>query len=58
MPSGLQSANVEVRFGTEKGVGFPRLIAIFDIAVTRDSFPRSGCGWGALPYIKHGLAIC
>lgn len=49
----------EVRFGTEKSIGFPRLTAIFAKAVTRDSFLRSGrSGWGACPRILFGLARC
>ena len=48
-----------VRFGTEKSVGFPRLTAIFDKAVTRDSFLRSGRGgWRGCPRILFGLARC
>ena len=45
---------VEVRFGTEKSVGFPWLNAIFDRAVTRVA---RGDG-GAHPHTFVGLAIC
>ena len=42
-----------VRFGTKKVIGFPRLTAIFDKAVTRVA---RGDG-GAHPHLV-GLAIC
>jgi hypothetical protein len=48
----------EVRFGTEKSIGFPRLTAIFDDAVTRDSYQCGSGGWGAIPRIIVGLAKC
>lgn len=49
----------EVRFGTEKNVGFPWLTAIFGKAATRDSFLRSGrSGWGGRPRILFGLTRC
>jgi len=38
---------VAVRFGTEKAVGFPMLMGIFDSVVTRDSNTRRSSGWGA-----------
>ena len=44
----------EVRFGTEKNVGFPPLNAIFDKAVTHI---RRGDG-GAHSHTFVGLAIC
>jgi len=47
----------EVRFGTEKNVGFPRLSAVFDKAVRRDSDPSNGIGGGLLPH-TFGLARC
>ena len=48
----------EVRFGTEKNVGFPRLSAIFGKAVPRDSNPCRGSGGGLLPHTLVGLARC
>jgi len=48
----------EVRFGTEKNVGFPWLSAIFDQAVRPDSDPGSGAGGGLLPHRFVGLARC
>jgi hypothetical protein len=47
-----------VRFSTEKSVGFPMLMGIFDSAVSRDSLTRNGSGWGALPHIFVELAAC
>jgi hypothetical protein len=50
-----------VRFGTEKSIGFPRLTAIFEHAVTRDSLRRNssfGKPWGRVPRIMFGLAKC
>jgi hypothetical protein len=60
MHTALQMRICAVRFGTEKSIGFPRLNAIFDSAVTRESYPRSGCGkpWGRVPRIIFGLARC
>jgi hypothetical protein len=43
-----------VRFGTKKNIGFPRLTAIFDKAVTH---VRRSDG-GAHPHIFVGLAKC
>jgi hypothetical protein len=47
----------EVRFGTEKLIGFPRLSVIFHSAAARDS-KRCGGGWGGHPRILVGLARC
>lgn len=46
-----------VRFGTEKVVGFPRLIAIFDFVLSSDSSVDGGTKSGALLRIC-GLAKC
>ena len=48
----------DVRFGTEKSIGFPVLIGIFDSAVSRDSSLCNGSGWGVLPRIFVELAAC
>jgi hypothetical protein len=48
----------EVRFGTAKSIGFPRLTAIFDGAVSRDSCRFGSSGWGAILRIIVGLAKC
>jgi hypothetical protein len=53
-----QKHAVAVRFGTEKSVGFPVLMGIFDSAVTRDSNTRCSSGWGVLPRITVELAAC
>ena len=45
-----------VRFGTEKVVGFPRLIAIFDLVLLSDSSVDGGTLSGALRI--SGLAKC
>lgn len=46
-----------VRFGTEKVVGFPRLVAIFKITLLSDSSPDDGVTPGARARI-FGLAQC
>jgi hypothetical protein len=46
-----------VRFGTEKIIGFPRLIAIFKSALSSDSFANDGAMSGALLRI-FGLPQC
>jgi len=54
----FEKARRDVRFGTEKCIGFPALIAIFDFAVPRDSSLRNGGGRGLLPHILVELAAC
>jgi hypothetical protein len=54
----FEKPRAAVRFSTEKSVGFPVLVGIFDSVVTRDSTSRHGSGWGALPHIIVELAIC
>jgi len=46
-----------VRFGTEKTVGFPRLIAIFGTALCAGSSMNGRVEWGARSRIL-GLAKC
>lgn len=46
-----------VRFGTEKVVGFPRLVAIFDFVLPSDSSVDGKRTWGA-PLRIFGLARC
>ena len=53
-----QNLNVEVRFGTEKSVGFPGLIATFESAETRHSNARDSSGRGALPHTFVELLEC
>jgi hypothetical protein len=55
-----EKAKQQVRFRTEKSIGFQRHTAIFVITVTRDSSSRNGCGnpSGARPRIMSGLAKC
>jgi hypothetical protein len=48
----------EVRFGTEKGIGFPALSAIFDSAATGDSTVSRSRGGGLYPRIKIELSRC
>jgi hypothetical protein len=56
----VEKANQQVRFRTEKSVGFQRHTAIFVITVSRDSSSRNGGGnpSGAHPRITAGLAKC
>ncbi len=58
MPLAFVQHAEALRFGTEKSVGFTRLIGIFDSAAMRDSFPRTGQRWGALPHILFELMPC
>jgi hypothetical protein len=46
-----------VRFGTEKVIGFPRLIAIFEFVLSSDSILDGGAMSGARSRI-FGLAKC
>jgi hypothetical protein len=46
-----------VRFGTEKIIGFPRLMVIFQTALSCDSSMNDEAKSGALPHI-FGLAQC
>jgi hypothetical protein len=46
-----------VRFGTEKVIGFPRLIAIFEITPLSESSVDGGVEPGA-PLRIFGLTIC
>jgi hypothetical protein len=54
----LQNPSVGVRFSTEKSIGFPALIGIFDLTAMRDLSPQNGSGRGVLPHIFIELAIC
>lgn len=53
----MHEIKAPVRFGTEKIVGFPRLIAIFDFAFPSDSSVDGGVMSGAQLRI-FGLAQC
>jgi hypothetical protein len=56
----IERSEQQVRFRTEKSVGFQRHNAIFVMAVLRDSDAPDGCGnpSGARPRIISGLAKC
>jgi hypothetical protein len=60
MPCIDEKTKQQVRFRTEKIVGFQRHTAIFVVTVSRDSSTRNGCGnpSGAHPRIMSGLAKC
>ena len=53
----LEKSHPQVRFGTEKSVGFPVLNVIFDSAKRRDSYARCGRG-GGRPRIQVELSKC
>ena len=53
----MREFNGAVRFGTEKVIGFPRLIAIFTFALSSDSSVDSGA-WSGAPRRIFGLAQC
>ena len=57
MLQGFEERSGAVRFGTEKSVGFPRLVAIFEIARVSDSSVDGGAESGARSRI-FGLAKC
>ena len=56
--SAWQNLTIEVRFGTEKNVGFAALAAIFDSAVKDDSWVFSGRDGGPCPRILIELPRC
>ena len=58
MPHAFQNPVSGVRFGTEKDIGFPVLIAIFDPAVSRGSSVCPGSGGGVLPQKFVELSVC
>ena len=53
----FEKSHCQVRFGTEKSVGFPVLNVIFDSAGRRDSCARCGRG-GGMPRIQVELSKC
>ena len=53
----MQELQRSVRFGTEKVIGFPRLVVIFEIARMPDSSVDGGAESGARSRI-FGLAKC
>jgi hypothetical protein len=53
----MQELQEPVRFGTEKIIGFPRLVAIFDFALPSDSSVDGRPEVGAL-LRSSGLAKC
>jgi len=53
----FEKSHCQVRFGTEKSVGFPVLNVIFDNAGRRDSCARCGRG-GGMPRIQVELSKC
>lgn len=53
----MQELQGPVRFGTEKVIGFPRLVVIFDFALSSDSSVDGGAVSGALLRIR-GLTKC
>jgi hypothetical protein len=56
----VEKPNQQVRFRTEKSIGFQRHTAIFVITVSRDSASRNRRGnpSGAHPRFMAGLAKC
>ena len=53
----MRECNGPVRFGTEKVIGFPRLIVIFEFVLPSDSSVDGGARSGASRRII-GLAQC
>jgi len=57
MLMGFEKSPCQVRFGTEKGIGFPVLNVIFDSAARRYSYALCGRG-GGMPRTQVELSKC